>query len=524
MTKYAKCGVCGYVIAIPDDKNSSDYVCPNDGNTLTDATESEYDKNIHIKGPYSAIVYKDGSSVYAEDANGTTIAEGEAGVDDASVIQNAIDALGIHGETLYLKKATYVLDRKLTLKPISLIGEGIGRWGGTTLALADNVNDDIIEMYSGGYNGWKYYYIFGRIAHLRISGNKDAQSAGNGIVLAWTQHHRIEDVQIDNVYGYAIKMLRSYWNHIEDCWITDCGHGIKLGEYDADGKYNKGDPLDLYANQCYIENAHAQSCGYGIHIEAGDSNVLMNCDTSGNSVGVLLRGVTGVSRVYNTYLFSHWFENNNVGFRMTDAGSNSGTKYAYLFSPVFSGNTQDRDVGDSHYIEIDHEKIIGGTYDPIIEPWEILVKNCLKHKIGAYMTICSPTRFKHQSPNTDEFNWPGILWTESSVGILTEWDENYKRYIQATTPIPVSSDYNAKQGDIILADASSAPITITLPNPSSTRRHISVKKIDSSGNSITINPYNTETIDGSNSYSLSSQYQYVTLTSDGSNWYIIANS
>jgi len=43
MTKYAKCCVCGYVIAIQDDKNPSDYVCPNDGNTLTNATKAEYD-------------------------------------------------------------------------------------------------------------------------------------------------------------------------------------------------------------------------------------------------------------------------------------------------------------------------------------------------------------------------------------------------------------------------------------------------------------------------------------------------
>ena len=42
MTKYAKCTVCGYVIAIPDDKSASDYVCPDDGNTLTDATKAEY--------------------------------------------------------------------------------------------------------------------------------------------------------------------------------------------------------------------------------------------------------------------------------------------------------------------------------------------------------------------------------------------------------------------------------------------------------------------------------------------------
>lgn len=524
MTKYAKCSECGYVIAIPDDKNSDDYVCPNDGNTLTDATESEYDKNIHIKGPYSAIVYKDGSSVYAEDANGTTIAEGEADVDDASVIQTAIDSLTIHGDTLYLKKGTYVLDKKLHLKTISLIGEGFGRSGGTVLSLADNVNDDIIEMYSGGHEGWKYYYEGGRIAHLMIYGNREAQTAGNGIVLAWTMHHKIEDVLIKGVYGYGIKMLRSFWNHFEDCWITECGHGIKLGEYDATGKYNNSNPTHLITNQCYLENVHVQSCGYGIHIEDGDSNVLMNCDTSANSVGVLLRGVSGVSRVHNTHLFSHWFESNDVGFRMTDTGSNSGTKYAYLFAPLFSGNTQDRDVGSSHYIEFSNEKIIGGTNDPVLEPWEIIVKNTIKNKIGAYLTIWPPMKFRKHSPDPIDFNDPGILWTESTFGILAEWDTYYKRYIQATTPISVSSDYNAKQGDIILADASSVSITITLPDPSKTRRHITVKKIDSSSNAITINPYDTETIEGSSSYSLSSQYQYVTLTSDGSNWYIIANS
>jgi len=43
MTKYAKCSVCGYVIAIPDDKSASDYICPSDGNTLTNATKAEYD-------------------------------------------------------------------------------------------------------------------------------------------------------------------------------------------------------------------------------------------------------------------------------------------------------------------------------------------------------------------------------------------------------------------------------------------------------------------------------------------------
>jgi len=43
--------------------------------------------------PYSAMVYKDGNEVRAEDWKGRKIASGEAGVDDASVIQSAINAV-----------------------------------------------------------------------------------------------------------------------------------------------------------------------------------------------------------------------------------------------------------------------------------------------------------------------------------------------------------------------------------------------------------------------------------------------
>ena len=43
--------------------------------------------------PYSAIVYKEGDEVRAEDWKGRKIASGEAGVDDASVIQSALDSL-----------------------------------------------------------------------------------------------------------------------------------------------------------------------------------------------------------------------------------------------------------------------------------------------------------------------------------------------------------------------------------------------------------------------------------------------
>ena len=42
MTKYAKCNICGYIIAIPDDIDAGDYKCPVDGTPLEDATRTEY--------------------------------------------------------------------------------------------------------------------------------------------------------------------------------------------------------------------------------------------------------------------------------------------------------------------------------------------------------------------------------------------------------------------------------------------------------------------------------------------------
>lgn len=86
--------------------------------------------------------------------------------------------------------------------------------------------------------------------------------------------------------------------------------------------------------------------------------------------------------------------------------------------------------------------------------------------------------------------------------------------------IVVTSDYTASASDFILADASAGNITITLPAPVDGAK-VAVKKIDSSANTIIINPHGTETIDGSTSLTLSTQYESYYLCSDGNNWYIL---
>ena len=75
---------------------------------------------------------------------------------------------------------------------------------------------------------------------------------------------------------------------------------------------------------------------------------------------------------------------------------------------------------------------------------------------------------------------------------------------------------------LVTVDASSGAVTITLPAVSSNEGTVYIfKKIDSSGNSVTIDGYESETIDGEQTVVLNLQYQYVTIACDGDEWFII---
>lgn len=74
--------------------------------------------------------------------------------------------------------------------------------------------------------------------------------------------------------------------------------------------------------------------------------------------------------------------------------------------------------------------------------------------------------------------------------------------------------------DVVLASAASGAITITLPSPTSGKQ-LTIKKTDSTVNSVTVSPSGGQTIDGGASYSLNTQYQSISLVTDGSNWYLV---
>jgi hypothetical protein len=74
--------------------------------------------------------------------------------------------------------------------------------------------------------------------------------------------------------------------------------------------------------------------------------------------------------------------------------------------------------------------------------------------------------------------------------------------------------------DLVHCNATSAAFTVTLPAAASYLGKVyTVRKIDASGNAVTIDGNGAETIDGAATQSLSSQWQYLTIRSDGVAWY-----
>lgn len=83
----------------------------------------------------------------------------------------------------------------------------------------------------------------------------------------------------------------------------------------------------------------------------------------------------------------------------------------------------------------------------------------------------------------------------------------------------------ADDDHIIAANATTANITVTLPTAVGIKgRQYTIKRIDSSSNSVTVATTSSETIDANTTFSISQQYQFLSVVSDGSKWIVIGTN
>jgi hypothetical protein len=93
----------------------------------------------------------------------------------------------------------------------------------------------------------------------------------------------------------------------------------------------------------------------------------------------------------------------------------------------------------------------------------------------------------------------------------------------------ITGNYTAAWSDtVLLVNATVGNITITLPDSgfvASPKDEMGklfyIKKVDASANTVTIDGYSAQTIDGAATYVINTQYDSVTIVSDGSNYHIV---
>jgi hypothetical protein len=86
-----------------------------------------------------------------------------------------------------------------------------------------------------------------------------------------------------------------------------------------------------------------------------------------------------------------------------------------------------------------------------------------------------------------------------------------------------TSNYTITGTDVVIfGDATSGNVTITLPTASANSGYrFYIKRIDASGNTLSIARSGSDTIDGQTSVNIAAQYDSYTIVSNGSLWFII---
>jgi len=107
---------------------------------------------------------------------------------------------------------------------------------------------------------------------------------------------------------------------------------------------------------------------------------------------------------------------------------------------------------------------------------------------------------------------------------LYQWFRKVQQYVTSRTKTTtVTTTYSVVADTYyVRADATSAGFTITLPTADGCAgRQITIKKIDSTANIVTVACTGAQTIDGAATKTISTQYISYTFICTGSNWEII---
>ena len=121
----------------------------------------------------------------------------------------------------------------------------------------------------------------------------------------------------------------------------------------------------------------------------------------------------------------------------------------------------------------------------------------------------------------------GEIYIKMEKGELTAISSRFTTFendpgFESSDIITTSDDYTASKGSVLLCDAASKNLVITLPPAiSNSGRRLEIKKIDDSVNTVTIITQGADTIDGETEQVIEDQYVALTIVASGTAYYLV---
>lgn len=132
-----------------------------------------------------------------------------------------------------------------------------------------------------------------------------------------------------------------------------------------------------------------------------------------------------------------------------------------------------------------------------------------------------------EAPPSGTSNVEVVIGTTLAIGVPSDATITKAKFAGGAPKVTVTASktttYVATSADdIIPCNATSGAFTVTLPAATSNAgMQLQIKKTDSTINAVTVDGNSTETIDGALTFTLSKQYQAVTIVCDGTGWHVI---
>lgn len=276
-------------------------------------------------------------------------------------------------------------------------------------------------------------------------------------------------------------------------------------------------------------------------------SVVINNETGATAVNRILTGTSGaislennasLNLVYNSSA-SRWMIIGGVGgnlvVSLTAGESLSVGNAVYVSQGAADGG---RTAGQVYKLDATNNnrvEFVGFVLDAVSSGFVTRVQvagglsgfSGLSTGLPVYASVTVPGSTQNSAPITGGqwFIQLGIATSVSSLVIngaggatavqLDLYSGSYlnRRSVSASTSI-------TNNDDVLLADATSAAVNLTLPSPSDGKLFF-IKKVDSSENLVSLLPFASETIDGDSQASLTGQYDSIEVVSDGTSWFIL---